>query len=147
MTLMPGKIEGKRRSGWQRMRWLDSITDSMDMNLSKLQIIVKEREAWCTAVHGVTQSWTRPNSWTITTTNITHLKKNRNIKKRFTLLYNVIFLYSWTGLMILKPLHCLISENMQNSQKPWMTKPWGYKSIGLFRTKWLCENLLKFNLS
>ena len=55
-TLMLGKIEGKRR-GWQRMRWLDGITDSMDMNLSKLQEIVKKRKASHAAVHGVTKSW------------------------------------------------------------------------------------------
>ena len=64
-TLILRKMEGKR-SGQQRIRWLDSITDSKGMNLSKLWEIVKDREAWCTSVHGVTKSQTRLSSWTIT---------------------------------------------------------------------------------
>ena len=65
-TLMLGKVEGRRRRGWQWMRWLDGITDSMDMNLSKLQKMVKDREAWHVAVHGVSKNWTRLSDWTTT---------------------------------------------------------------------------------
>ena len=63
-TLMLGKIEGRRRRGWQKLRWLDGINDTMDMNLGKLWEMVRDRETWCVAVHGVVKSQTSLDKWT-----------------------------------------------------------------------------------
>ena len=121
-TLMLGKIEGWRGRGWQRMRWWDGITDSMEMSLSELWELAMDREAWHSAVHGVARSRTRLSNWTELNwlTNISHLHFPLSSEKLSQLLFQWSFLslspitIAWikTSLSdLLWPVQCLLSQS------------------------------------
>ena len=115
-TLMLGGIGGRRRRGWQRMRWLDGITDSMDMSLSELRELVMEKEAWCAAIHGVAKIQTQLSDWT-------------ELKLKPKILRNSLQKKWWvltaTLQTLAEPLNSTCSESPeQNSRVRWFTTLW-----------------------
>ena len=125
-TLMLGRIEGKRRRGWQRMRWLDGTTDSMDMGLGGLRELVMDREAWRAGVHGVTKRWTWLSDWT----ELKHYWASLEAQ-----MINNLPEMQETQVRSLGPKDPLEKGLATHLQNPWTEEPGGLQSMGLQRIR------------
>ena len=120
--LMLGKIEDRRRREWQRMSWLDGITDSVDMSLSKFQEMVKDREAWRAVVHRVTKSRTRPRDWTTNSNcakNMFYIFENFYWWKRWCLIVNNSINIYWTSSIFQRVSSYWEFSNKENRNSPY----------------------------